>query len=175
MSAVLRPPCGPDAGPDPAAGLLHRAMVAADLAGVLAIETAAYSHPWSRANFIDSLAAGYTAELRVDAGGSVLGYFVALPGFDESHLLNLTVAPARQRAGHGQALLRRVLMLARQRGDQALWLEVRPSNRAALALYQRFGFAQVGCRRNYYPAPDQRREDALVLRKALGGGGDALV
>ena len=173
MSALLRPPPGP--GPDPAAGLLYRPMAAADLASVVAIETVAYSHPWSRANFIDSLAAGYSAELRVQAGGGVVGYFVALPGFEESHLLNLTVAPAWQRAGHGQALLRRVMHLARQRGDQSLWLEVRPSNLAARALYQRLGFAQVGCRRNYYPAPEQRREDALVLRKALGEGSDALV
>lgn len=173
MNAVLRPPCGPD--PDPAAGLLHRPMAVADLASVLAIESVAYSHPWNRANFVDSIAAGYSAELRLQAGGGVVGYFVALPGFEESHLLNLTVAPAWQRAGHGQALLQRVMQLARQRGDQALWLEVRPSNVAALALYQRLGFAQVGCRRNYYPAPNQRREDALVLRKALVGDSDALV
>ena len=173
MSAVLRPPSEPD--PGPAAGLLHRPMAVADLASVLAIEKAAYSHPWSRANFIDSLAAGYSAELGWLAGGALVGYFVALPGFEESHLLNVTVAPAWQRAGHGQALLRRWMHLARQRGDKSLWLEVRPSNLAARALYQRLGFAQVGCRRNYYPAPDERREDALVLRKALGGDADALV
>ena len=171
MSAVL---CtNADAHPEPE--WLHRPMAVADLASVLALETAAYSHPWSKANFIDSLAAGYSTELRFLADGSLVGYFVALPGFEESHLLNLTVAPAWQRAGHGQALLRRWAALARQRGDQALWLEVRPSNLAARALYQRFGFAQVGCRRNYYPAPDQRREDALVLRKALNGGPGALV
>lgn len=173
MSAVLRPPA--DAWPGPAAGPLHRPMAVADLGSVLAVEAAAYSHPWSRANFIDSLAAGYTAELRLQAGSGLVGYFVVLPGFEESHLLNLTVAPAWQRAGHGQALLARLMHLARQRGDQALWLEVRPSNGAARALYQRCGFAQVGCRRNYYPAQNERREDALVLRKALGGGADALV
>lgn len=171
MSAVL---CA-NADANPAPEWQHRPMAVADLARVLAIETAAYSHPWSKANFIDSLAAGYSAELRLQADGGLVGYFVALPGFEESHLLNLTVAPAWQRAGHGQALLRRWAALARQRGDQALWLEVRPSNLAARALYQRFGFAQVGCRRNYYPAPDQRREDALVLRKALNGGPGALV
>ncbi len=159
MSAVLRP----------AAAARHQPMVVADLDRVLALEQAAYSHPWSRGNFIDSLAAGYTAELRLDGSGGLLGYFVALPGFEETHLLNLTVAPARQRAGQGSAMLQRLLALCQQRGDQALWLEVRPSNQPALALYQAFGFVEVGNRRNYYPASGNRREDARVMRLGLSG------
>jgi len=144
-------------------------MVVADLGRVLLLEQTAYSHPWSRGNFIDSLAAGYTAELRLDDSGGLLGYFVALPGFEETHLLNLTVAPARQRAGQGSAMLQRLLTLCQQRGDQALWLEVRPSNLPALALYRGFGFVEVGNRRNYYPANGNLREDALVLRLGLPG------
>jgi ribosomal-protein-alanine N-acetyltransferase len=159
MNAVLRPWPAP----------WHRPMAVADLDAVLALEAAAYSHPWSRGNFIDSLAAGYSAELRLDGDGSLLGYFVALPGFEEMHLLNLTVAPARQRRGQGRALLNRLIAQARRRGDQVLWLEVRPSNGPARGLYRAVGFAEVGCRRNYYPAADGRREDALVLRLALDG------
>ena len=156
----------------PGPAVWHRAMAHADLDAVLALEVQAYPYPWTRGNFIDSLAAGYTAELRLDAQDRLLGYFVALPGFEEMHLLNLTVAPLVQRAGHGQALLQRLLAIARARADAALWLEVRPSNVAALGLYQRLGFAEVGRRCNYYPAPGQQREDALVLRIGLGLGLD---
>ena len=157
LSAVLRPTLA----------AWHRPMLVRDLDLVLPLEVAAYSHPWTRGNFIDSLASGYTAELRLDGCGRLVGYFVALPSFEETHLLNLSVAPALQRAGHGQAMLQRLLAHSRQRGDQALWLEVRPSNLPALALYQGAGFVQVGCRRSYYPAEGMQREDALVMRLAL--------
>ena len=154
----------------PGAAVWHRPMAHADLDAVLALEAQAYPYPWTRGNFIDSLAAGYTAELRLDAQDRLLGYFLALPGFEEMHLLNLTVAPLLQRAGHGQALMQRLLAIARARADAALWLEVRPSNVAALGLYQRLGFAEVGRRGNYYPAPGGQREDALVLRLGLRDG-----
>ncbi len=157
MNAVLRP------GP----AVWHRPMVADDIAQVLAIELQAYPFPWARGNFRDSLAAGYRAELRLDAHDRLLAYSLALPGFEEMHLLNLTVAPAVQRAGHGQALVRRLQADARARGDGALWLEVRPSNLAARALYRQMGFAEVGLRRGYYPAAASKREDALVLRQDL--------
>jgi ribosomal-protein-alanine N-acetyltransferase len=151
-----------------------------DLASVMALEVSAYSHPWTRGNFADSLAAGYLSEIRLDGEGRLLGYWVAVPGADEMHLLNLTVAPDVQRQGHGGALLERLLKVAERRGDQMMWLEVRPSNLAARALYRLAGFAEVGLRRGYYPA-DRGREDALVLRLALPrldapreGSGDAL-
>ncbi len=156
MNAVLK------AGP----AVWHRPMTAADIDQVLAIEVQAYPFPWTRGNFIDSLAAGYRAELRLDAQAGLLGYSLALPGVEEMHLLNLTVAPAAQRAGHGQALVRRLQADALARGDRALWLEVRPSNLAARALYRHMGFAEVGLRRGYYPAA-AKREDALVLRLDL--------
>lgn len=158
MNALLR------AGP----AVWHRAMTHADLADVVALEAQAYPHPWTRGNFIDALAAGYLTELLLDAQGRLLGYFVAQPGFEEMHLLNLTVAPALQRRGHGAALMQRLQAQAQARGDQALWLEVRAGNSAARGLYQRLGFAEVGLRRNYYPAALQQREDALVLRLGLG-------
>lgn len=144
----------------------HRPMQAADVDAVLAIEVRAYSHPWSRGNFIDSIAAGYLSELCCGPDGQPVGYWVAMPGVDELHLLNITVAPDHQRAGLGRALLHRVIACARARGDESLWLEVRPSNAPARALYQTEGFAEVGRRRGYYPA-DRGREDALVMRLPL--------
>jgi ribosomal-protein-alanine N-acetyltransferase len=163
MNAVLRPAVAP--------GL--RMMGMADVEAVMAIEQAAYSHPWTRGNFIDSLAAGYLAWLRHDESGALIGYCVALPGHQETHLLNLTVAPARQRGGLGRALLAELVDWARLRGDAALFLEVRQSNHGALALYAAAGFEEVGQRRDYYPADHHRREDAVVMRlplDALPGG-----
>jgi ribosomal-protein-alanine N-acetyltransferase len=143
-------------------------MDLADLDEVLAIENAAYPFPWTRGNFIDSLAAGYLALRLPDRSGRhTLGYFLAMPGVQEMHLLNLTVAPAEQGRGHARHLLGVLQDIARQHEAQALWLEVRPSNERALALYQRYGFVRVGLRRGYYPAALGRREDAIVMRLAL--------
>lgn len=164
----------------PGAPLLwNRAMTATDLDAVLALEVAAYSHPWSSGNFVDSLSAGYLAWVRHDARGQLLAYCVAQPGFEETHLLNLTVAPAWQRRGHGRALLLALADWARAQGDHTLWLEVRQSNAAGRALYTATGFTDVGLRRSYYPAANQQREDAVVMRLALqadhGGAPHGLV
>lgn len=150
-------------------------MTVADLERVLAIEAAAYSHPWTRGNFVDSLAAGYLAWLRLDAAGRCIGYCVAMPGFEEMHLLNITVAPAAQRRGHARAMLQALCETCQAQGRPLLWLEVRQSNAVARQLYTRFGFETVGLRRDYYPAGHGRREDAVVMRLALPGSTHALV
>lgn len=147
-----------------------------DLDRVLAVEVRAYGFPWSRGNFVDSLAAGYLAECLSAADGSLIGYFLAMPGVGELHLLNLTVAPEHQGRGHARVLLSRVVSLARERRDEAVWLEVRASNARARHLYGQAGFTEAGIRRAYYPAPASRREDAVLMRCALGAaaaGGDA--
>jgi ribosomal-protein-alanine N-acetyltransferase len=144
--------------------LTRRPMRVADLGAVMALEVQAYSHPWSQGNFVDSLAAGHLAEVLV--GASLIGYFVAMEGVEELHLLNVTVAPAAQGRGHGSALLDAVLAHARSRGLPTVWLEVRESNRRARALYARLGFDEVGLRRGYYPAL-RGREDAVVMRRGL--------
>ncbi|MBI5259633.1 MAG: ribosomal protein S18-alanine N-acetyltransferase [Burkholderiales bacterium] len=153
---------------------VQREMTVADLDTVLAIEARCYSFPWTHGNFIDSLAAGYLAELRLDAEGRCIGYCVAMPGFEEMHLLNLTVAPVFQRQGHARAMLERLCEHARSRGDHKLWLEVREANQPARRLYEQFGFEDVGRRKGYYPAPRGQREDAVVMSLALGGGHRAL-
>ena len=90
-----------------------------------------------------------------------------MPGVDELHLLNITVAPAAQGRGHGQTLLDAVQTQGRRLGLSTLWLEVRHGNHRARALYLRRGFAEVGLRRAYYPAAGGR-EDAVVMRLDLG-------
>lgn len=148
--------------------LTRRPMTVADLGAVMAIEVQAYSHPWSQGNFVDSLAAGHLAEVLVGAG--LVGYFVAMEGVEELHLLNVTVAPAAQGRGHGSALLEEVLAQARARRLPTVWLEVRASNVRARALYARLGFDEVGLRRGYYPAV-RGREDAVVMRRGIGLAG----
>jgi [ribosomal protein S18]-alanine N-acetyltransferase len=146
------------------AGLSMRPMGVHDLDAVLAIEARCYGHPWSRGNFIDSLAAGYLAEVLEAPEAGLIGYFVAMPGADELHLLNLTVMPEWQGQGHGRRLLDALEAVCRQRHWPLLWLEVRAGNQRALSLYRRRGFAEVGVRRDYYPASMLRREDAIVMR-----------
>lgn len=150
----------------------RRPMTVADVDAVTAIESSAYSHPWSRGNFIDSLAAGYLAEVLADAEAGLLGYFVAMAGVDELHLLNITVAPAWQGGGHGRQMLHALQADARSRGLASLWLEVRQSNLRARALYARLGYTEVGLRRGYYPAA-VRREDAVVMRLDTGSPREA--
>lgn len=147
-------------------------MTLHDVDSVLRVEAGAYSFPWSRGNFVDSLAAGYVAELLEAPAAGVLGYFVAMPGVDELHLLNITIAPAWQGRGLGSALLDAVEQLARARRLPALWLEVRASNHRARALYRRRGFVEVGQRRAYYPATPTR-EDAIVMNLPLPAAAQA--
>jgi ribosomal-protein-alanine N-acetyltransferase len=150
----------------------RRGMTLSDLDAVRAIEQRAYSFPWSRGNFIDSLAAAYLAEVLLADDGALLGYFIAMTGVDELHLLNITVAPEHQGRGHGQRLLAVVQAHGRRLGLATLWLEVRAGNHRARALYRVCGFAEVGLRRAYYPAAGGR-EDAVVMRLPLAGDAGA--
>ena len=150
-------------------------MTAAWLGDVVQIEETAYAHPWTSGNFADSLKAGYQAQL-LTAGTepdvALLGYFVAMKGVDEVHLLNITVVPAHQRRGWARVMLDALAIWARGQGAQWLWLEVRVSNARAKVVYENYGFREVGLRRNYYPAGTgllgvAKREDAVVMSFAL--------
>ena len=138
----------------------------ARLDAVMAIEQQAYGQPWTRGNFADSLRSGYQAQM-LTANGITLGYFVAMKGVDEVHLLNITVAPEHQRQGWARVMLDGLALWARGQGAQWLWLEVRVSNVRAKAVYEAYGFRHVGTRRNYYPNGSAAREDAVVMSLAL--------
>jgi ribosomal-protein-alanine N-acetyltransferase len=136
------------------------------LAMVLGVEQRAYAHPWTDGNFTDALRSGYQAQLLL-ADGELLGYFVAMKGVDEVHLLNITVAPEFQRQGWALVMLDALAIWARGQGAQWLWLEVRVSNERAMAVYQKHGYRRVGQRKNYYPGAHGTREDAVVMSLKL--------
>ncbi|MEO7150998.1 MAG: ribosomal protein S18-alanine N-acetyltransferase [Burkholderiaceae bacterium] len=146
-------------------------LIGAQLDAVMAVETAAYDFPWTRGNFIDSLAAAYPCKGLWDARRTLLGYYVALLGVGEMHLLNITVGPAAQGRGHARRLLADLVEVSRQAGAATLWLEVRLSNQRARAIYARMGFVEVGLRSAYYPAIGGAREDAAVLSLAIEAEG----
>ncbi len=137
-----------------------------DLPEVAAIEAQAYAFPWTPGNLRDSLRAGHLF-LGLRQHGVLLAYAIVMPVLDEAHLLNLTVDPRRQGEGIGRRmLLCSMRVAATQLAARSMLLEVRPSNAVALSLYSGLGFAQIGLRRQYYPA-EHGREDALVLRRGL--------
>ena len=155
MSAVLKP-----------VEARFEALTADRLEPVLQVEAAAYAHPWSRTNFTDALASGYQAQLLM-AGDALLGYFVAMKGVEEVHLLNITVAPPYQRQGWARVMLDALAIWARGQAAQWVWLEVRTGNQRAMAVYESHGYRRVGARKNYYPAHNQQREDAVVMSLRL--------
>ena len=138
-----------------------------DIDDVVALEQSVFPHPWSRTNFIDSLTSGYDAWVLRDARGEVAGYFLLMAAVDEAHLLDVAVAASRQGTGLGRYLLDKVAACARGLGVDSVLLEVRPSNARALDVYRRYGYAEIGRRRAYYPAHAGQREDAIVMRYVL--------
>jgi [ribosomal protein S18]-alanine N-acetyltransferase len=139
---------------------------------VLDIENTVYPHPWSRANFEDSIKTGYQMQVLTTENSEkldILGYFVAMKGFEEVHLLNITVAEAFQRQGWAKLMLDALAVWSRGQGAAWLWLEVRSSNERALQVYKAHGFKQVSVRLDYYPKGPKAngREDAIVMSLKL--------
>jgi ribosomal-protein-alanine N-acetyltransferase len=139
-----------------------------DLGYIAALEAQIHAAPWTIGNFRDSLAVGYSACVG-EREGRILVYGVLMLAPGEAQILNVSVVPDARRLGLGRTLLLRFVDDAMRLGAEQLFLEVRVSNAAAIALYESEGFTPVGRRERYYPAtgPDQVREDALVMRRAL--------
>lgn len=150
MSAELRP-----------VPPLIREMRQTDITAVAAIERIAYEFPWSPGIFRDCLLAGYTSVV-LEHSGKVMGYGIMSVAAGEAHLLNLALSEAARGLGNGRLLLTHLMDLAAAAGADGMYLEVRPSNARALALYQRAGFEVIGRRRGYYRARGGT-EDAVVL------------
>jgi [ribosomal protein S18]-alanine N-acetyltransferase len=148
--------------PNLAVQVRFETMTESHLDAVTALEQQAHAHPWQKRHFSDCLASAYEAQLLM-ADDQLLGYFVAMKGVDEVHLLNITVAPGYQRQGWARVMLDALALWSRGQGAQWLWLEVRVSNERAQHLYAQHGFARVGLRKAYYPAANGQREDAVVM------------
>ena len=154
MSAVLKP-----------AENLIRPMNEEDLEHVMAIEERAYEFPWSKQIFVDCLNVGYCCWV-LEQNKQIVAYGVMTVAVGESHVLNLCVSSDHRSQGLGKQLMQRLLEVANDHGANMTFLEVRPSNFAAISLYTGLGFNEVGIRSNYYPAKIGR-EDALVLARTM--------
>ena len=150
MSAVLKPNA-----------VRLRPMLEEDLDAVNAIEQATYDFPWSRGIFHDCLRVGYSCWV-LEEGDQVLAYGIMSVGGGEAHILTIVVDEEYRQHGLGRKMLRHLISLARQRGVDGIFLEVRPSNEAAIKLYHSLGFSEIGIRKDYYPS-EAGREDALVM------------
>ena len=144
--------------------LSFRPMTEADLDAVLIIEYAAFSHPWTRGIFLDGLGK-YQIWLMFE-GEQQVGHGVVQIILDEAHLLNITVKPESQGRGLGLMLLEQLMKRAYEINGRECFLELRDSNRSAYRLYERYGFNEIGRRRDYYPAVGGR-EDAIVMACTL--------
>jgi ribosomal-protein-alanine N-acetyltransferase len=151
---------------DPAAAHpLIRRLADEDLDRIMEIERASYPFPWTRGIFADCIRVGYECR-GLWSGRELIGYCILTHAAGEAHLLNLCIAPDRQRRGHGSLLLEHAVQLARRHDCGSMFLEVRPGNQAAIDLYRHRGFAIVGERRDYYRSA-YGREDAVVMRLDL--------
>jgi [ribosomal protein S18]-alanine N-acetyltransferase len=158
MSAQLKP------------HLSLRPMQTDDLDAIMQIEPTIYSHPWTRGNFSDSLQNGYSGWV-LEQDAEMIGYGLLMMVMDEAHLLNLSIAKAQQKRGLGRYLLEHMITIAKTHKALNMFLEVRPSNISAIALYENMGFCEISVRRGYYPADpkisETGREDAVLMGLAL--------
>lgn len=154
--------------PSPPACITFAFANAADLDALVAIECQSFPSPWTRQNFAGELEQPFSRTLvarRTDSPGQeIVGYLIYWSIVDEMHILNLAVSPAWRRLGIARGLLQEAIRLARADHLQTAWLEVRPSNQAALALYQSLGFKPAMTRKGYY---GDTGEDAVILRRSL--------
>lgn len=132
-----------------------------DLERAFIIEQRAHAFPWSEKTFITNQGERYL-NFRLDVAGQMAAFAIIQVVLDEATLFNLAVDPDFQRRGLGRELLQHAIAELESRGIQTLWLEVRASNRPALALYASLDFNEVSVRRNYYPTADGK-EDAIIM------------
>ncbi|MFV2059267.1 MAG: ribosomal protein S18-alanine N-acetyltransferase [Gammaproteobacteria bacterium] len=141
-------------------------MTESDLDRIMEIELNVYPHPWTRGIFSDCIKVGYQC-LVLEDNSKIIGYCVMSIAINEAHLLNISVAANYQNQGIGRHFVNQMCDVAKQSHADTLLLEVRPSNFAAVHLYDSIGFNEVGLRKKYYPGDSGVREDALIMAKAL--------
>jgi ribosomal-protein-alanine N-acetyltransferase len=145
--------------------MILRDMTEADLEAVLRIEREVHDYPWTLGNFNDALRSKYVCKV-YELDEKILGYAVLMLAIDEAELLDIAIDLQYQRHGWGRQLLEEMMVLARRHDMLRMVLEVRASNAAAINLYRNVGFADIGLRRDYYPAQNGR-EDAILMGREL--------
>ena len=148
------------------ADLILRPMQRSDIKVLAEIESAAYEFPWELETFRSCFKIGYHCWVG-ERAREVVGYGISTIGAGESHVLNLCVAPNWQGRGYGRVILQKLIDEATRFKADSLFLEVRPSNPNAIKLYRSVGFNEIGMRKDYYPARNYGREDALVMARVL--------
>ncbi len=138
-----------------------REMSKADINAVMQVEQNAYVYPWTKVILGDCLRVGYDCWVAT-LDNKIIGHAVLSVAAGESHVLNLAVDKAYQGQGIGRQMLDHLMHIARLKSAEIILLEVRPSNRAAIHIYESSGFNEIGCRKAYYPAPNGK-EDALLF------------
>lgn len=165
MSMVFSAP--PASAAEPMREFRFCRMQPSDISDVLAIENDLYPFPWTRGNFLDSINSNYETWLLRDEIGALVGYFLLMLSVDDAHLLNITVHRDLQGQGIGLLLLDKARAITHEKKLHAMLLEVRPSNARAEKIYRHYGFTRIGIRKGYYPAPNNEREDAIVMKLVL--------
>jgi ribosomal-protein-alanine N-acetyltransferase len=143
-----------------------RTMTESDLDRIMEIELSVYPHPWTRGIFADCIKVGYKCWV-LENESEIVGYAVISIAINEAHLLNISISDKYQNQGLGRQFVNQMCDIAKQNNADTLLLEVRPSNHAAVHLYDSIGFNEVGIRKKYYPGDKGVREDALIMAKAL--------
>ncbi len=147
-------------------GMQFRPMKKSDLKAVATIEEQSYPFPWSLGIFKNCLKVGYSCWVG-EAEDEIVAYGILSIGAGEAHVMNVCVAPQYQGQGYGREMMYHLMEVARHHRADMMLLEVRPSNKAAVHLYRKLGFNEIGMRKDYYPAGGNKREDALVLARML--------
>lgn len=142
-----------------------RPMHETDIAQVMEVERVNYPYPWTEGIMRDCLRVGYSCWV-METDGVLAAYAVLSAAAGEAHVLNISVAPGRQGLGLGRQLMEHLLQAAHGHGADTVFLEVRPSNKVAVHLYESMGFNQVGVRNGYYPS-EVGREDAIIMARVL--------
>lgn len=140
-----------------------RLMQNSDVSAVTQIEKLVQSHPWTHSQFEESISS-YVSTV-IEQNNEVVGFCILQPVLDEANLLLMAIHPSQQGKGLGYQLLDHSIALLKNDPVQ-IFLEVRESNTAAIALYEKSEFHQIDLRKNYYPKPEGGREHAIIMVKA---------
>jgi ribosomal-protein-alanine N-acetyltransferase len=146
----------------PEATIRLRPMIAADLHVVIGLERQTYPHPWP-AFFFRRLLRGNASCWVYESGGAVIGYGIMRPVRNGAHIMNICLAPSYRHRGLGRRMMLHLMSVAHRQGATLAWLEVKPTNDNAIALYRSMGFRVSRRCKGYYRSAPQRQHDALLM------------